>query len=72
MTSFPRCSLSLRLCGAGQGFHSFSTGPAMRRFLSWFMGISEGVESGPLRRGWGVISCGEELGGVTAGAGAAV
>ncbi len=71
MTSFPRCSPSLRLYG-GQGFHSFSTGPAMRRFLGWFMGISEGVESGPLRRGWGVISCGEELGGVTAGAGAAV
>lgn len=72
MTSSPRCSLSLHLCGAGQGFHSFSTSPAMRRFLSWFMGISEGVKSGLLRRGWGMISRGEELGGVTAGAGAAI
>lgn len=44
----------------------------MRRFLSWFMGISEGVKSGLLRRGWGMISRGEELGGVTAGAGAAI
>lgn len=71
MTSFPRCSLSLRFCGAGQGFQSFSTGPAMRRFLSWFMGIWGGVESGLLWWGWGVISCGEELGGVTAGTGTA-